>query len=69
LHELDSKSINFRYPESREGEQTQDKKMHINLNNLKNRMDELYNFFDSCYSELSHRLEWKKEFALYIQYE
>lgn len=62
FHELDKTSFTFRYPITKNLKEVHERRSLINLQNLRERMNELYTFFIGCEGVLS---EWREN-ARYI---
>jgi hypothetical protein len=66
---FDKSSFTFRYPITKELDGVLTKERRINLINLKERMDELYCFFDGCTGKLDEISEYKAEMlSEYLSY-
>ncbi|MNB87036.1 hypothetical protein D3C81_669110 [compost metagenome] len=65
-HEMDEKSFNFRYPITKQLTPVFSKEMRVDLVNLRNRMQELSNFFDGMDGALDDmkrsKEEWEAEY-------
>jgi hypothetical protein len=51
---MDPNSVNFRYPIDKDGNPIHSNRKTIDLVNLRDRMNELYNFFDGCQHMIDH---------------
>lgn len=69
FHLMDASSFTFRYPISKNLQGVWSGPKHINLVVLKERMQELYEFFDSCRAGLSVIADIKQEMEDYYSFE
>lgn len=66
FHELDKSSSSFRYPINKNLEQILDNQRRINLPNLRQRMDELYHFFNGLDVMLSNIRDYRQDMEEYL---
>jgi len=66
FHELDKSSSSFRYPINKNLEQILDSQRRINLPNLRQRMDELYHFFNGLDVMLSNIRDYRQDMEEYL---
>jgi hypothetical protein len=66
FHELDKGSFSFRYPINKNLEQILDNQRRINLPNLRQRMDELYHFFNGIDVMLSNIRDYRQDMEEYL---
>lgn len=66
FHELDKSSYSFRYPINKNLEQISDNQRRINLPNLRQRMDELYHFFNGLDVMLSNMRDYRQDMEEYL---
>lgn len=69
FHEFDKSSYTFRYPITKDLKGVIPEKRRVNLGNLKERMNELYHFFNGCTGKLDEISQYKAEIlSEYAQY-
>ena len=66
FHNVDSSSFSFRYPITKGLEAIHTEEKRINIKNLMERMDEVYNFFDAVTMQLDHEKEIMMEMSIYF---
>lgn len=68
--EFDKSSFKFRYPITKDLKGVLENEVRLNLSNLKERMNELYGFFNGCSCKLEEIMDFKMEMiSEYMDYE
>lgn len=66
FHKLDETSFSFRYPVTKNLDQILNSERRINLSNLRQRMDELYHFFNGADGKLSSIRDYRRDMEKYF---
>jgi len=66
FHKLDESSFSFRYPITKNLDQILNDERRINLPNLRQRMDELYHFFNGADGKLSITRDYRQDMEKYF---
>jgi len=66
FHKLDESSFSFRYPITKTLDQILNDEQRINLPNLRQRMDELYHFFNGADGKLSITRDYRQDMEKYF---